>query len=339
MMLSNIKKDPDSLSLFSILVYTSIFFLLGLLYNDAFTTLVFAFGIILLLDPIVIFFHKKLNLIISIVLAFAIISIAITLLLYFLIPTVTKQFSNFYNFMINFFENKQWEKYFKRPRDIQTMESILNYITPKFFEFISNTITYITVKIPSLLSMAFYIILISIYGIYYFPSFRSKVIYLFPASTHEKMKPFLKSLYTQVRRYVGAQVVVAATVGILSGFGLYFAGVGYAFLLGVWAGMTNLVPVIGVILAAIPMLLVGLSIGVGGVMKVILLVIGINTFAFIWELKILGIAVKINAVAVLVAILIMGKIFGVIGVLISVPLVLFIRLLWRDFISTILERN
>ncbi len=338
-MLFNIKKDPNNLSLFFILVYAFIFLLLGLLYNDAFSTIILAFGVILLLDPIVVFFQKRLNRIVSIVLAFTIVTVGLILLLSFLIPTVTKQFSNFYNFMIDFFEKKQWERYFKRPQDIQTMESILNYITPKFFELISKAITYVTVKIPNLLSMAFYITLISIYGMYHLPSFRSKVIYLFPHSTHEKMKPFLGKLYAQVRRYVGAQVVVAMTVGTLSGIGLYLTGIDYAFLLGVWAGVTNLIPVIGVILAAIPMLLVGLSIGIGGVFKVVLLVVLINTFAFIWELKILGIAVRINAVAVLVTILIMGKIFGIIGVLISVPMVLFIKLLWIDFISTILKRN
>jgi len=131
--------------------------------------------------------------------------------------------------------------------------------------------------------------------------------------------------------------LVALIVGISFGVFLLFIGVKYSLLLGVWAAITNLIPIVGVVLEIIPLLLTGVSMGLKAVVTIAIAVAVVHTTAFVIFLKLMKGYIKINPVVMIFMILLSTQIFGMIGAFIAVPLTIVIRLYWQYFIYPWLE--
>ena len=127
----------------------------------------------------------------------------------------------------------------------------------------------------------------------------------------------------QVGRYVRGQLIVAAIVGALSVIALYLLNVRYYLLLGMLAGLANMIPYFGSIFGAVPPIIIGfLNTGSFGI------VIGIAAaFATIQLLEnvfisplIVARSVELHPLATIVVVLIGGSVLGLWGMLLSVPI-------------------
>lgn len=135
--------------------------------------------------------------------------------------------------------------------------------------------------------------------------------------------------------YVRGQLILALLVGIASTAALLLLGVPYALVLGVLAGILELVPMLGPILGAIPAVLVALFQPFPLVLWVIL------AFVIIQQLesnllvpRISGHAVGLHPLAAMLALIAGLEIGGIVGALFAVPLA---GVLWV-FGSTALRR-
>jgi predicted PurR-regulated permease PerM len=79
-----------------------------------------------------------------------------------------------------------------------------------------------------------------------------------------------------LRRWLIGQMVVMATIGLLSGVGLWLLGIEAAFALGLMGGLLCFIPFVGAILAAVPATLVALTQGPIYAGSVILMYAGIH---------------------------------------------------------------
>lgn len=323
-----------------ILIYGLAFLILSFVYPNVFAIIVSTVAIVLIVDPIVEVLMKLRGMVrmIAIVMALLIFFLSILSLIILLVPSVINEAGNFYNFMVNFFENKQWEGYFEKYPDMQkSISDILTKIQPKFLEFVANVISNITRATPQVLSFVFYVILGSIYFAFYFPEFKRKVGIIFPAVAREDAMKFLREAYLQLRQFIISLFLVALIVGISFGIFLLFIGARYSLLLGFWAAVTNLIPIVGVILEVIPLILTGISMGLKAMVIISIAVIVIHTTAFIIFLKLMKGYMKINPVIVIFMILLSTQIFGMIGAFIAVPLTIILRLYWQYFIFPWIE--
>ncbi|MCD6545125.1 MAG: AI-2E family transporter [Thermotogae bacterium] len=331
---------PKKIAARFILLYGLIFLLLSFIYPDVFTIIVSTMAIVLIIDPIVEVLMKLRGMVrmFAIIMALLIFFLSILSLIVLLTPSVIEQAGNFYNFMVNFFENKQWEGYFSKYPDIQkSVSDILIKIQPKFLDFVANAISNITKMTPQIISFLFYVILGSIYLAFYFPEFKRKIGIIFPQIARREALDFLRETYLQLRQFVISLFLVALIVGISFGVFLLFIGVKYSLLLGVWAAITNLIPIVGVVLEIIPLLLTGVSMGLKAVVTIAIAVAVVHTTAFVIFLKLMKGYIKINPVVMIFMILLSTQIFGMIGAFIAVPLTIVIRLYWQYFIYPWLE--
>jgi predicted PurR-regulated permease PerM len=118
-----------------------------------------------------------------------------------------------------------------------------------------------------------------------------------------------------------------------------FLGIKYTVLMSFWAFVTNFIPIVGVIFEFVPLALVGLSSGVESMVWLLVLMSVIHGSAFIFFLFVMRGYSKINPFFIILAILIFGQIFNVLGILIAVPLCLIIKLFWTNFIKPYFERG
>ncbi|HNS34759.1 MULTISPECIES: AI-2E family transporter [unclassified Mesotoga] len=157
---------------------------------------------------------------------------------------------------------------------------------------------------------------------------------LFPGCDQNKVGSFFDSLYKDFQTYIGGQLIIALFVGTIIGIGSAIIGVPNAIFLGLLAGITNFIPYLGVVLTSIPMIVLSfVSKGFWGVVGAIVLLVFANQIE-IWFLspKILSNIVKINWFIVLVSIIGFGELLGVFGVVFAVPILIFVKRFWMDFV-------
>ena len=113
---------------------------------------------------------------------------------------------------------------------------------------------------------------------------------------------------------------MAVTIGLMAGIGAALLGLQYAVVIGVLAGLFELVPMFGPILSAVPALLVALLQPFPTVLWVLLFFIAIQQFeSNILGPRITGHAVGLRPLGALFALLAGFQLAGVLGGLFAVP--------------------
>lgn len=162
-------------------------------------------------------------------------------------------------------------------------------------------------------------------------------------------KPTLKVLgemNDQVSSYIRGQLTVAFAVAIMFMIGFAIIGLDYAVTLGIVAGFLNLIPYLGSFLAMIPA--VFLAIVAGSVMLVKVLIV----FALEQTIEgrlisplVLGNQLAIHPVTILLVLLTSGKLFGIIGVILGIPVYAAAKVIishvfeWYTTISSLYEEK
>jgi predicted PurR-regulated permease PerM len=96
----------------------------------------------------------------------------------------------------------------------------------------------------------------------------------------------------------------------------------FFYFVGFLSGFLSLVPYLGLVLAMVPPVLVGLGqLEAGDLLLVVLVVLGLHLFAFnVLYPKLLGSRLKINPLAITIALLFWGWIWGTIGLVLAIPI-------------------
>ena len=89
----------------------------------------------------------------------------------------------------------------------------------------------------------------------------ARVVIDAPCVTRATWMPLLREYNALLARYFRGQVVAAMIVGVLTWLGLLIVGFPYSGLVGAVAGVFNLVPYLGLVVSAIPALLIALLSG------------------------------------------------------------------------------
>lgn len=130
--------------------------------------------------------------------------------------------------------------------------------------------------------------------------------------------------------YLRGQLLAAAIIGVLTGIGFWLVGFPYALLLGVVAGLFNVVPYLGMVVALIPAVLIALFSGAVllslGKVALVLVVVQLLEGAVISP-RIVGESVGLHPVWVILAISVAGFFFGFVGLLLAIPLAVLIKML------------
>jgi predicted PurR-regulated permease PerM len=130
-----------------------------------------------------------------------------------------------------------------------------------------------------------------------------------------------------LQAYLGIKTMTSALTGVLAGVGLWLYGIDHAALWGFIAFLLNYIPTIGSIVAAVPPVL--LAIVLGGVVDAAVvgaLYLTINTVVgSVIEPRVMGDQLGLSSFVVLLALLAWGFVWGIHGMLLSVPLTVLLQ--------------
>ncbi len=164
--------------------------------------------------------------------------------------------------------------------------------------------------------------------------FKFSYLSIVPNSIFERVYYLFHQFNKRIGDYIFAKFIEASIVGILITVGLLIIDVRFALLLGLVAAISNIIPYIGPMLGSIPGLIICfLNHKFGPVfyaVSTLYLIANIIDLAFVFPILVSKI-VDIHPVLVVISVILGSQYFGVLGMIISIPLAAICKLVVQEF--------
>ncbi len=211
-----------------------------------------------------------------------------------------------------------------QPQMIDSVEDLLNEtINPStIMQVIANSMS----SVGLVLTNGLLILLTVIFILFEASSFPRKIKTVFKRSKEpiERYENFIQ----MVNNYLGIKTVVSFLTGFTVFIFLFFAGIDFPILWALLAGILNFIPNIGSIIAAIPpVLLATIQYGPGRAVIIIVGFVVINlVYGNFLEPRLMGKKLGLSTLVVFVSLVFWGWVLGPVGMLLSVPLTMIVKI-------------
>jgi predicted PurR-regulated permease PerM len=149
---------------------------------------------------------------------------------------------------------------------------------------------------------------------------------LWPEDWRDDVRAIVGIVDTMLATYIRVQLFLGVLIGLTTGIVMWLIGIKQAIVLGLFAGLFELIPVLGPWLAFVVAAVVTLATDPGRILLVGLAFLGIqqleNTFLVP---KLQGDALRINPAIIVMLLAIGGSLWGLVGLIVIVPLTAVLR--------------
>jgi predicted PurR-regulated permease PerM len=180
--------------------------------------------------------------------------------------------------------------------------------------------------------------IIAFYLLIDLPHIRRVVESMIPERRRDEALLVGRRLNQAIGGYFRGQLAVAAIVGTMASIGLAILGLDFWLVVGMIAGVFNMIPMIGPWIGAIPGVVIALTTrDIGTALWVVVIMAGVQQIDnhFISP-QVMKRAVKLHPAAVMLALLAGGTLGGFLGLLLAVPITAVLKILvghlWRTYV-------
>ena len=160
------------------------------------------------------------------------------------------------------------------------------------------------------------------------------------AETYERHTTFLARCHKILIRYIGCNIFDAMIIGMINAVFMLLTGMEYIALISLVVGVTNLLPTFGPIIGGAIGAFILVLIDPMHALIFIVFTLVLQTFdGYILKPKLFGESLGVSAVVILITIILGGKIFGVIGILLAIPFAAIMTFLYDEVFLPFLERK
>jgi predicted PurR-regulated permease PerM len=164
-------------------------------------------------------------------------------------------------------------------------------------------------------------------------SFVRGFVRLFPRAERPRVEEGCRRISTKVSAWLGGQLLLAGIIGGTAALGLFLMGVPYFYVLALIAGIGEMIPIVGPLVAAVPAIAVAFTVSPT-------LALGVAIFFFAQQQfenhvlvpKVMERQVGVSAAAVIVALLVGGTLLGVVGAILAIPTVAILQVIFEELI-------
>lgn len=159
---------------------------------------------------------------------------------------------------------------------------------------------------------------------------KKELLKLVPQRYREKVLHIALDIDNTLSAFIRGQFTVALAMAFMYSAGLYFIGTPMGLFIGILAGLSSIVPYLALVTGLLPaLILTWLSFGDGASLLYVLALFGAVQLieGFFLTPKIMGKSVGLHPVAIMLAILIGGMFFGIVGIILAVPTAAVLRVL------------
>ena len=159
------------------------------------------------------------------------------------------------------------------------------------------------------------------------------LVRLFPRPERARVRDALRRAGEKVSAWMAGQLLLGAIIGTTAALGLWILGVPYFYVLALIAGIGELIPIVGPLLAAIPAVAVAFSVSPATAL-------GVAVFFFLQQQvenhvlvpRVMSRQVGISPVLVIMALLIGGSLLGLVGAILAVPTAAILQVLLQELL-------
>lgn len=167
---------------------------------------------------------------------------------------------------------------------------------------------------------AFAVVILALYITYDPNFFTIGLLRLTPRRHHQRMRQILTTMRSRLQGWMSGTFLAMLFLGIGVSIGLWIIGIPLVLPFAIIAGVFEIIPVVGSFIGALLPALVALTISPLKLVLVLALFLILNQVdAHIFQPIVVGQQVNLHPIAVIIAILIMGELFGLIGVIFAIP--------------------
>ncbi|MFC1625986.1 AI-2E family transporter [Patescibacteria group bacterium] len=150
----------------------------------------------------------------------------------------------------------------------------------------------------------------------------------------EEVSKVIDKLEFRLGSWARGELLLMLTVGLATFIGLELLGIPFALPLAVLAGILELIPTLGPIIASIPIIIIGLGISpVIGLASVALVFLINQLENYFLVPKIMEKSVGVSPLATLIFLAVGAKLAGITGILLSVPVFITIEVLIKEYLN------
>ncbi len=159
---------------------------------------------------------------------------------------------------------------------------------------------------------------------------KEQVSLLIPNKYRKRTLLVFSDIDRTIGAYIRSQIIICGFIGVLTYLGLLILGVDFALILGVVAGITNIIPYFGPFIGAVPSTIVAFLQSPTLAIKVVILITVIQQIeSQIVAPQVFGKNLAFHPLVVIAALIAGGNFFGVIGMILAVPVVAILRVFLR----------
>lgn len=216
----------------------------------------------------------------------------------------------------------------------------ISHTAEKFGTELLNQSINLTKDLIEGTTIALTVAIIVLYMLLDKPILKEGILSFFPEEIREKIHLMGKAISYKVGGYVIGQVFIMLVVGILTGTGLFLFKIKFAALLGLIAGLLDIVPIAGPFLALMMGILVAAPLGP----KAILITFFIYMFAQ-WSTNhflkpvLFGKLLDLHPIVIILAILVAAQTLGVAGVILSPAIAATLYVIFQEFYLKVINKK
>ncbi len=301
---------------------------------------------------------KRTARVISIILTLIVVFLLITVIIYMFVPELTatvsslieelpeqtERFMAWYNEFIN--DGSTISTY-----TADTLEKLITYledfVNNDLLDYATNILSFLATGIWSVFSIVYNIVIgliVSVYILYSKETFScqaKKILYsMFKRRRANTILRVTKQCHFKFTGSITGKIVDSAIIGILCFVGMVILDMPYKLLISIIVGVTNIIPFFGPFIGAVPTAFLILCVDPWKCLYFIIFIIILQQIdCNLLTPKIVGDTIGISAIWVLFACVVFGSLWGLIGMLLGVPLMACIYMIIKEIVEYRLQKK
>lgn len=296
-----------------------------------------------LLHPIVTYLQKKkINRVIGTFLVYGIFILLLYFILYAVIPNLFTEISELSKSLPSLLDNvKGWidgivdklssDSFDLTKGKLELYKSIENTVN-SYAEKMPIILVNFVKKLFSVLWIIIFGLIIGLYLLFNFDRTNKRLSLMVPKKIKPTVDELTKKIDFTLKSFVQGTIITGAIIFLTSSLGFYLIGLKSPLFFGFFIAITNVIPYIGPYVGGAPSVIVGFAMSpVTGVLTLVInILVQFIEGNFIQPL-VMSKTMKLHPVTIIVGLLVFGYFFGIVGMIISTPLISIMKIIFKYF--------
>ena len=274
-------------------------------------------------NPLIVKFSKKVNRNIVCILLFIVFVFLFSLFIYYLVPMFYREIMEFIELLpevLSKIEVKVESIGLKDMLD-KLIVFVVDSLPDYFISFVKGTFKYVGVIVIGLI--------LGLYISFDYERIVSNIYSIIPKKYKCVVVNLSQDVSSTVRKCVNGTLLVALFVFILDTICFLVIGLENSILLGMICGITDLIPYIGPYIGGMIAVLVGFTESKRlGILCLIICLVVQMIESYVLQPVVMSKSIKISPVLIIVGLLVFGKFFGVVGMVIATPILAMLKVIF-----------